>query len=226
MHLLACFCLSCCLAMSAHARQDPAPVKKAVESWLKIQIKGLPGEVSYEIGGLDPGNQLAPCTHFDVSQPAGARPWGRSNVMVRCLDEAGWRIYIPVHIRARVEFLVSARPIARGQIVAPDDFAAEVGDLSELPANVITESGQAVGKVAGVSIMPGKPLRADMLRAQLVIRQGQTVKIVSEGPGFSVANEGRALNAASAGQVVQVRLAGGQVVSGIADADGTVAVRF
>lgn len=226
MRLLACLCLSCCLAVSVHARQDPAQVKKAVENWLKIQIKGLPGEVSYEIGGLDPGNQLAPCAHLDVSRPAGARPWGRSNVMVRCLDEAGWRIYIPVHIRVRVEYLVSARPIARGQPIAADDLAAEVGDLSELPANVITEPGQAVGKVAGTSIAPGKPLRADMLKAQLVIRQGQTVKIVSEGPGFSVANEGRALNAASVGQVVQIRLSGGQVVSGIADADGSVAVRF
>jgi len=226
MRLFACLCFACCLALPAQAQQDPAPVKKAIENWLKIQTKGLPGQVSHEIGGLDPGNQLAPCGNFDISRPAGSRPWGRSNVVVRCLDAAGWRIYVPVHIRVKADYLISARPIAQGQAVAADDLATELGDLSELPANILTDPNLAIGKMASASIPAGRPLRADMLKAQMVVRQGQTVRVVSQGPGFSVANEGRALNNASAGQVVQVRLAGGQIVSGIAGADGTIEVKF
>jgi len=60
----------------------------------------------------------------------------------------------------------------------------------------------------------------------MVIRQGQTVRALSRGPGFAVANEGKALNNAVEGQVVQVRLADGQVVSGIAKAGGTVDVNY
>lgn len=216
-----------CLAVPlALGQQEAAPVKKAVESWLKIQTKGLPGQVSYEIGELDAGNQLAPCGSFDVSRPPGARPWGRTNVIVRCLGEAGWRIYLPVHVRVKTEYLISARPIAQGQVVIAEDISTQFGDLSELPANILTESELAIGKAAGASIPAGRPLRADMLKAITVVHQNQTVKVVSRGPGFAVANEGRALNNAAEGQVAQVRLASGQVVSGIARSGGIVEVTY
>lgn len=229
MYRLLIITVCCSLAMSpmaVQAQQDPAPVKKAIENWLKVQTKGLPGQISWDIGGLDPGNQLAPCGQFDIGRPAGARPWGRTNVVVRCLGEAGWRVYVPVHVRVKADYLISARPIAQGQAVVADDISTELGDLSELPANILTDAGLAIGKVASSSIPAGRPLRADMLKSQTVIRQGQTVKVVSRGPGFAVANEGRALANAREGQVAQVRLGSGQVVSGVAKADGSIEVSY
>lgn len=214
------------LTAFAHAQQDPLPVRQAIDEWLKVQTQGLPGQVSYEIGGLDAGNQLAPCAALDVSRPAGARTWGRTNVLVRCLDQAGWRIYVPVHVRVRTAYLVTARPLAQGQPVAASDLATQAGDLSDLPANILTDAAQAIGKVAGAAIPAGKPLRADMLRAMTVVRQGQTVRVVSRGRGFAVANEGRALGSAVVGQVAQVRLGNGEVVSGIAQADGSIEVSY
>jgi flagella basal body P-ring formation protein FlgA len=218
--------LASLLPAIALAQQDPAPVRKAIDDWLKVQTQGLPGQVSVEIGGLDAGNQLAPCGAFDISRPSGARTWGRTTVLVRCLDQAGWRIYVPVHVRVRTGYLVAARPLAQGQAVAASDLATQTGDLSDLPANILTESAQAIGKVAGAAIPAGRPLRADMLRAMTVVRQGQTVRVVSRGQGFAVANEGRALGNAVVGQVAQVRLGNGQVVSGIAQADGTIEVSY
>lgn len=218
--------LACLLSPFVQAQQDPLPVRKAIDEWLKVQTQGLPGQVSIEIGGLDAGNQLASCSAFDVSRPAGARTWGRTTVLVRCLDQAGWRIYVPVHVRVRTGYLVSARPLAQGQAVAASDLATQTGDLSDLPANILTDAAQAIGKVAGAAIPAGKPLRADMLRAMTVVRQGQSVRVVSQGQGFAVANEGRALGNAVVGQVAQVRLGNGQVVSGIARADGTVEVSY
>jgi len=226
MQRLSLFLLLLGVIVPAWAQQDPAPVRKAIESWLKVQTRGLPGEVSFEIGGLDPNNQLVPCTAFDVSRPPGAQPWGRTNVMVRCVGEAGWRVFVPVHIRVKAAYLISARPIPQGQIVVAEDLATQVGDLSDLPGNILTDTRLAVGRAAGMSIPAGRPLRADMLRAVTVVRQGQTVKVVSRGPGFTVSNEGRALNNAVAGQVAQVRLANGQVISGIAQEDGVVEVSY
>jgi len=95
-----------------------------------------------------------------------------------------------------------------------------------LPANILTEPSLAIGKAATATIPAGRPLRADMLKAQTVIRQGQTVRVLSQGPGFAVANEGRALTNAVDGQVTQVRLGNGQVVSGIARPGGSIEISY
>ncbi len=224
-HCLA-FVLIFWMAESALAQQDPAAVKQAIHAWLSIQTKGLPGQVGWEIGTIDPDNQLAPCRRFDISRPAGAQPWGRIHLAVRCLDNPGWRIYVPVHLRVKGDYLIAARPIAQGHTLSADDLATQQGDLSELPPNVLTDSAAALGKTAAMPIPAGRPLRADLLKAPLVIRQGQTVRIVSSGPGFTVSNEGRALANARVGELAQVRLNNGQVISGTVRADGTVEVSY
>lgn len=210
----------------AFARQDPAPVRRAVEEFLRIQVTGLPGEVSFSVGAVEANNHLAPCSGFDVSLPPGARVWGRTNVTVRCLGEPGWSMFVPVHVKVVGEYLVAARPVGQGQALTALDLGRQRGDLSNLPAGILTDEQQALGRSAKLSIAVGRPLRSDMLQQPLVIQQNQTVKVVTGGPGFQVANEGRALNNGLAGQVVQVRLGNGQIVSGIARAGGIVEIAF
>lgn len=214
------------LALHALARQDTAPVRQVVEDFLRAETAGLPGQASFTVGGLDPNNQLTPCTALEASLPAGARAWGRTHVSVRCQAEGGWSVFVPVQVRVIADYLVLARPLTIGQTLVATDLARRQGDLAELPAGVLTDESQAVGRTALVSVTAGRPLRADMIRQPLVIQQNQSVKVVSKGPGFQVANEGRALNQAVSGQVVQVRLGNGQVVSGIARAGGTVEIGF
>ena len=71
----------------------------------------------------------------------------------------------------------------------------------------------------------GSPL-GDQLLAPLVVRQGQSVRVVSKGSSFSVSAEGKALNNAADGQVAQVRMSSGQTVSGVAKADGSVEIAY
>ena len=75
-------------------------------------------------------------------------------------------------------------------------------------------------------LLPKKPLRAESLRLPIAVQAGQTVKLVAEGGGFQVTSDGRALNQAAVGQVAQVRTANGNVVSGIAQSVGVVAIQF
>lgn len=212
------------ISASVAAHQEVAPVHKAVDEFLKIQTNGLPGQVSYTIGQLDPKNQLSPCSAFNVSLPPGARAWGRIHVSVRCQAERGWSLFLPVHVQVIADYLVTAAPLVQGQTIVQADLARQSGDLSDLPAGVLTDERQALGRTVAVSIAAGKPLRADLLRQAPVVQQNQTVRVLSRGPGFQVSNEGKALNGATDGQVVQVRLQGGQVVSGIARAGGVVEV--
>jgi flagella basal body P-ring formation protein FlgA len=214
------------LPLSICARQDPAPVKQAIEDFLRIQTQGLPGQVKFTVGRVDENNGLLPCAGFEVSIPQGGRLWGRSNVVVRCQADAGWSLYVPVQVRVTGEYLITARPLTQGQIVTEADLTRQSGDLTELPNGILGEAAQAVGRTVARAIPAGRPLRADMLQQSLVVQQGQSVKVVSQGTGFQVTNEGKALNNAAAGQVAQVRLGSGQVVSGIARTGGVVEINY
>jgi flagella basal body P-ring formation protein FlgA len=217
--------LLCCAPVSLiHAAADHGAVRKAIESWLNSQTQDLPGQVSYEIGNIDRTNQLAPCDNIDVSRPSGAQTWGRTNVLVRCLGEAKWRIYVPVQIHVKAEYLVASRPISQGQVIAEDDLVTQIGDLADLNARTLTDMRLAVGKVAAMAIPAGSAMRSDMVKALLVIRQGQTVRVISRGPGFEVANDGRAMTNGAEGQIVQIRMGNGQVVSGRATGIGTIEI--
>jgi flagella basal body P-ring formation protein FlgA len=204
---------------------DSSEIRRAVDEFLRTQIKGLPGTASYSIGTIDAERLAGACDGFDVSMGSGARPWGKTQVAVRCRGGT-WNLWVPVQIRVIAEYLVIARPINAGQKLADADVRAQVGELSDLPNGVLMDKEQAIGRAAIAALAAGRPLRADMLRQPTVVQQGQSVKIVGTGSGFQVTNEGRALTNAVVGQVTQVRLNSGQILSGVVRADGTIEIRF
>ncbi|AKU10849.1 chaperon for flagellar basal body P-ring formation [Azoarcus sp. CIB] len=211
---------------SAGAQQPLAPVRQAVMTFLGQQTSGLPGKVGITVEGVDPQNQLPACAELVPFLPPGTRAWGRINVGVRCESPFGWTIYVPAQISVVGDYLVAARPIRAGQVIAPADLERRSGDLAGEAPNTLTDMTQAVGHSARFTIAAGNALRTDMLRLPQTVRQGQHVKVVGTGSGFTVTNEGRALNAAAAGEPVRVRLGSGQVISGKARADGTVELDF
>lgn len=213
-------------ALPAHARQDVEPVRKAAEAFLRVHTRGMPGQVSFTVGSIDPRNNLAPCSALDAFAPPGSRPWGRTNVGVRCLDEGGWTVYLPVKVRVVAEYLVTARPLVQGQVIAAADIQVRSGDLGELPPGILTLEEQALGQALRMPLAAGQPIRNDMLRRRPAVQQGQSVKLLSRGPGFAVSGEGRALNTAGDGEVAQVRAPNGQVLSGIARPGGVVEIGY
>lgn len=198
----------------------------ALDHYLRIQTQGLPGQVSYSIGQLDPRTELRPCSAFEPFLPSGSRLWGKSTVGVRCLAPAAWTVYIPVQVKISGNYLLAARQVTAGQVLVAEDVVIRNGDLSSFPANIVTDQAQALGKTAKNRIAAGQPLRSDFLIAPWAVQQGQSVKLVSKGSGFSVSSEGKALNNASDGQVAQVRTSSGQTVSGIARPGGMVEVTY
>ncbi|MBI5109119.1 MAG: flagellar basal body P-ring formation protein FlgA [Rhodocyclales bacterium] len=203
---------------------DSEPIHRAIRDFLDRQAPSLPGPSRHEIGSIAASGIADGCRSISVSMPPGAKPWGRTHVQARCTEGANWNLYVPVAIHVTADYVVSARPLRPGQAISESDLALRRGDLAELPANVLTDTAQALGLTASVALPAERPLRSDLLRKPVVVRQGQSTRVVSGGSGFQVAGEGRALGNAVAGQVVQVRMNSGQTVSGLAQADGTVRV--
>jgi flagella basal body P-ring formation protein FlgA len=201
------------------------PALEAVENFVRQELRDQPGRVSVTAAPLDSRLRLPACASYEayLSNPS-ARLVGNISIGLRCLSPSRWSIFVPVKIAIEASYLAAVAPLAAGQIVQASDLAVLSGDLGSLPTGVLTDPAQAIGKTLKISLAAGQPLRPDVLTSPLLIQNGQNVLLIFRGAGFTATNEGRALNRAAEGQVVQVRTLSGTVVSGIAQADGTVLV--
>jgi flagella basal body P-ring formation protein FlgA len=224
--LALCTLATASFAQSAPARQDHNVLRQTVTQFLTVQAGGLPGQISVTVGAIDPRLNLSACAAPEAFLPNGARAWGKTSVGVRCTAPSPWTVYIPAMVQVQGEYLAATVPLAQGQTIGPNDIAKVRGDLTALPPGIISEPSQAVGYTVARTIAVGAPLRQDALRSQQAVANGQTVRLVSSGPGFKVTTDGRALANGSDGQTVQVRAPNGQVVSGVARLGGLVEVAY
>lgn len=213
-------------AQSGGLRQDPAVLRQVAEQFLHAQSRGLPGQVSISVNKPDPRLDLAACAAPQAFMPTGSRVWGKTTVGIRCTVPTPWTVYIQAKITVVAGYIVAAAPLAQGQIVSASDLATMQGDLTALPTGIITDAAQAIGRTAILSLQAGTALRQDSLRSPLAVQQGQTVRLVSVGPGFQVSSEGQALTSAGEGQLVQARTQAGQMIRGIAKAGGVIEVSY
>lgn len=216
-----------CLGLTAvHAadRQDPTAVQAQAERFLKAQSNGLPGKVSIQVKA--PGASLPACSALDAFQPAGSRGIGKTTVGVRCLAPAKWTVYLAAQVHVIGTYVVTREPLPPNHVVSAADLALREGDLGDLPADIVTHADDLLGYRTVSGLAAGAPLRTALLRAPLAVQQGQTTRLVLNGPGFSVQSEGQALANASRGEQVRVKTASGEVVSGVAQDGQQVVVSF
>lgn len=196
-------------------RESPQRLRAEAESFLLREARGLPGQITVEIGAVDGRLSLARCDFLQAFFPAGSRPWGSTTVGLRCPGTQPWTIYVPARVRVSGQYLIAARGLAPGQSLEAGDVVARVGDLTELPSGTLTELPQAQGMTVANRVAAGQPIRRDGLRAEKIVKNGQLVVLVANGQGFRVSSEGRALGDAAEGNLLHVRTASGTVVSGV-----------
>lgn len=201
-------------------------IASAVDRFVRQKTSGLGNEVSVTVTRLDQRLRLEKCDSLETWLPSGSKLWGRASIGVRCRTPASWSIYVPVMVKISGNTLVATHPIGRGEMLSADDIQIQMRDLTQYPGGVLTSPDQAIGKTTTLNIQAGDVLRPELLRAALVIRQGQQVTLVAQGAGFKVSSEGTAMGNAAAGQVVSVKTRSGQIIKGIAKGEGIVEVYF
>lgn len=210
----------------AGARQNLNALKGVVEQFLKTEASGLPGEVSVKVGAIDARTALAACPAPQAFLQPGARAWGKTTVGVRCTAPSNWTLFVQAQVSVQADYVAAALPLAQGQPVEAGQLVLVKGDIAAMPAGIVTDINQAIGRTPTVSLAAGTPLRLDTLKSKPVVQQNQAVRLVLNGQGFSVSADGKAIGNAGDGQLVQVRTPSGSVVSGTARAGGMVEVAF
>lgn len=214
------------VATAASAHQPSEPIEHAVQAFLEHEVQGMPGDIRIGVNRFDPTNRLPACASIVPFLPPGVRPWGAISVGIRCDAPMPWTAYVQARVQVFGPYLVAARALRSSERLDAVDVEVREGELSALPDNVLSAPEQAVGHITRFAVAEGMPLRASVLRQANAVSRGRPVQVYTQGEGFTVSGEGQALNDAAPGERVRVRLPGGQIVHGVARADGGVMLGF
>lgn len=217
---------SATLAMPTQKIQNHAELKEKAKHFIESQFIGSSHHVKVEIGNIDPSLRLQSCDSLDAFLPRGRQIWGKTTVGLRCNAPAHWSIYLSTYVHIYGEYIVASHSLNRGDMVGNSDIRIKEGELTSLPLRILTRPQDAIGKILSRNIREGESLREDVLKAKKVIQQGKYIKLVTVGKGFRITSEGRAQNNASVGQMVNVKTKSGNMVTGIAKADGVVEITY
>lgn len=213
------------MAAKAPAQPDaPAAIAALVESLLRQEAAGLPGELQLVIEPVQLGSRAA-CSELSAFKPGGFRLRPRMTLGLRCAAPQRWTAYVAVQARMVGPYPVAVQTLRAGEALTPQAYALREGDLLELPADAVLDEGLLLGRTARQRIAAGQPLRAGALRSAESVMRGAPVKLTLQGHGFSVSRDGAvALEEGPPGSTISVRTPSGQIVSGVVRGAGLVEV--
>jgi flagella basal body P-ring formation protein FlgA len=164
-------------------------------------------------GALDSRLRLAPCARVQPFLLAGASPWGKSRVGLRCLEgPVAWQVQLPVTVQVWARAAVAAAPLPAGAQLEASEMQLLETDWATSPGRPFVSVEELSGRVLVRPLAAGVPVRPADLRPRQWFAQGDTVQILALGRGFSVSAEGQALAPGFEGQPVRVRTEAGRVV--------------
>ncbi len=205
-----------------------ATMPEAIRATASSCLSAPPGvsDFKVEAASLDARLRLPDCgTALACDAPVGAfKP--TQTVAVYCTAPA-FRVHVPLTVRAWVEAVVVARPLARGAAIGAADLRLERRELAQLPVGYLTDPGQAIGQVTARTLSAGHALLPRQLRADTLVRRGDTVTLVAQRGGMAVRMQGEALGEGGAGARVRVQNARSRrIVEGTVVAAGLVELRL
>jgi len=173
-------------------RLDELNVKK-VRQEIKIQ---LPHSVS----------KLKPClSRFEFKGLRQERPWGRTNLQVRCKSAKPYSLRVTVNVEVWAKLYVATFSLPRGHVMTNSDLTQRELELSRLFATPIANKGEIVGMETKRSIRDGRILERKMFNLPLMVRRGDVVSLHLDSGNVSVTTTAVSLEDGRKDSLIKVR---------------------
>ena len=193
----------------------PAEALEQARSYLEQQAPAGLGRVEARVGTPDPRLSLAPCKRFEPMLPTGLRAWGKTTVVLRCVEGASWQVSLAAQVSVIGKALVTTESIRSGSTPHPESWTLSETELTHEPGTPVQDPVQLVGKSLNRGLSSGQILRLEYLRSMPTVAAGDPVRVQISGAGFVIQAEGQLLAAAADGQSVRVRTEQGRILSGL-----------
>jgi len=208
------------LVASVATAADAAPASITAPAAIRAAaVAALGVDPSQAEASVDQNLRMAAC-----DTPLQAVPTSARVVQVRCPDQPGWHLYVPVQVRDIDEVVVLTEPVQAGETITADMLAVRRRDMAGAGSG-FADPAALVGQTAHRSLAPGSaPTRGDVAGERL-LRRGDPVVLVSRAGGIEVRVAGRALGRAAPGGAISVEnTQSRQIVRGRVVGDGVVEV--
>jgi flagella basal body P-ring formation protein FlgA len=164
------------------------------------------GEVKLQV--LKPGNGLGPGVHTFLLAAGETQFWVRAEVKLFSV------------------IVVSSRPLAHRQLIAPEDVRLELREVGASPPRPFNRIDEVVGKMVARSIDMNEPVTSAVAESPRVLRYGSPVVLVYETNTLRVESPGLAVEGGKVGDTIQVKNASsGKVLQAVVLDGRTVRVR-
>lgn len=204
------------LLCSLNARADDLATQ--IDSFIKGKFTGEPVQVKVRV--RTPPAQWPACELPQLSLPPNARIGGNVSISARC----GRAAFYP-------DAGAGVRPLsgfgARHQRRQPIDRSGSdaEGRPARYPAAARADRGeQSVRRRQPAQHQPRPTADPRHAAPRWIIKAGQPVQVTAQGEGFNISGAGKAMNNAAAEDSVRVRMASGQIVSGVVGDDGAIRI--
>lgn len=179
-----------------------------------------------EVGALDARLRLAACAQpLHATAAPGVRSSLRMTVEVRCPSSGGWRLFVPVTIKAFDKAVVATRALPRGHVLTAADVSLIESDVSSLPAGYAQDPASLVGRRVARPLTAGAVVATGSFAIDPTVRRGQAVTLLARSGNVAVRASGVAVTAGGLQERIKIKnLASGRVIEGVVRSDSLVEI--
>ncbi|NOZ53876.1 MAG: flagellar basal body P-ring formation protein FlgA [Gammaproteobacteria bacterium] len=205
-------------SVTAMERQSLLDIKSSIMQFLDNNITiDTNTEMDIRVGKIDPRLQLRQCSKplQPFSKHSGNLS-GNITIGVRCSSPKPWTVYVPTEINIFEHVIVSAQPLARGQLISQGDIKIMKLRTSHNNLAYYRKPDNVIGMVLSRNISAGKVITPRLIQMPKLIKRGESVTLLAKTPYLAVRMKGKAMEDGTMGQLIKVRnISSNRVVEGI-----------
>lgn len=208
-----------------HAHKE---IQSVAVEFVRVQLPTDITVKSLKAGKIDSRLRFKQCSQpletRSTMNKSIARNW---TISIRCNDEAGWSLYLPVKAELTRKMLVSKTTITRGEIITADKVKLIDQTISQQNQKHFSKLADAIGRQARRTIQPDRVLNSTMLQQAYLVRKRETVMIYAQNSKLRISMQGTALKNGKQNEMIPIRNnSSKKIIEALVVDRGVVAINF